>query len=99
MKKVSRSQPISEFELMSADEYDKRCPHATNHENACTGSNEVGQKGSSWESVKAPVTKPRSIPYEQRHCQNGHEACLAGRRDGVVCPDDSCDIDDGVRKA
>jgi hypothetical protein len=84
---------------MSADEYDKRCPHATNHENACTGSNEVGQKGSSWESVKAPVTKPRSIPYEQRHCQNGHEACLAGRRDGVVCPDDSCDIDDGVRKA
>jgi hypothetical protein len=30
----------------------KRCPHATNHRNACTGSNEVGQKGSSWEHVK-----------------------------------------------
>jgi hypothetical protein len=42
---------------------------------------------------------PLRIPIEQRHCQNGNEACLAGRRDGVVCPADSCDIDDGVRKA
>jgi hypothetical protein len=24
----------------------KRCPHATNHENRCTGSNEPGQVGS-----------------------------------------------------
>lgn len=24
----------------------KRCPHATDHLNACTGSNEPGQKGS-----------------------------------------------------
>ena len=30
----------------------KRCPHATDHRNACTNSNEVGQKGSSWEDVK-----------------------------------------------
>ncbi|MBZ5795939.1 hypothetical protein K8353_38060 [Burkholderia contaminans] len=30
----------------------KRCPHATNHRNACTGSNEPGQPGSSWEHVK-----------------------------------------------
>jgi hypothetical protein len=30
----------------------KRCPHATNHINECTNSNEVGQKGSSWEPVK-----------------------------------------------
>lgn len=27
----------------------KRCPHATNHELACTGSNEPGQKGSHYE--------------------------------------------------
>jgi len=27
----------------------KRCPHATNHELACTNSNEPGQKGSSYE--------------------------------------------------
>lgn len=32
----------------------KRCPHATNHINACTGSNEPGQKGSSWENYKVP---------------------------------------------
>ena len=30
----------------------KRCPKAHNHENACTNSNDVGQKGSSWEHVK-----------------------------------------------
>lgn len=30
----------------------KRCPKATHHDNACTNSNEIGQKGSSWEHVK-----------------------------------------------
>jgi hypothetical protein len=29
----------------------KRCPRATHHDNACTGSNEPGQRGSSWEGV------------------------------------------------
>lgn len=33
------------------------------------------------------------------HCQNGGDVCLAGNRDGVCCPEDSCDIDDGMRKA
>jgi hypothetical protein len=32
------------------------------------------------------------------HCQNGGDVCLAGNRDGVCCPEDSCDIDDGTRK-
>ena len=26
----------------------KRCPHANDHRNACTGSNEPGQKGSAY---------------------------------------------------
>ena len=30
----------------------KRCPHATDHRNACTRSNEPGQRGSSWENYK-----------------------------------------------
>lgn len=42
----------------------KRCPHATNHRNACTGSNEPGQPGSSWEHVK-PVGQPAP-----RHAEN-----------------------------
>ena len=29
----------------------KRCPRANDHNNACTNSNAVGQKGSSWEHV------------------------------------------------
>lgn len=36
----------------------KRCPHAHNHALACTGSNAVGQPGSSWEGVK-PITKEK----------------------------------------
>jgi hypothetical protein len=32
------------------------------------------------------------------HCQNGRaDVCLASQRDGVICPEESCDIDDGVR--
>lgn len=34
----------------------KRCPHATDHRNACTNSNEPGQKGSSWEGVRSLAT-------------------------------------------
>ncbi len=40
----------------------------------------------------------RLKPYI-RHCQNGGDVCLASRSDGIVCPDDSCDIDSGVRIA
>lgn len=35
----------------------KRCPHATDHRNACTHSNELGQIGSSWENVKPPKSR------------------------------------------
>jgi len=30
----------------------KRCPKATNHENACTGSNEPGQAGSMYKAIE-----------------------------------------------
>lgn len=33
----------------------KRCPKANNHNLQCTGSNDVGQLGSSWEHVGRPV--------------------------------------------
>ncbi|WP_313082622.1 hypothetical protein [Pulveribacter sp.] len=36
----------------------KRCPRATYHDNACTGSNEPGQKGSSWEQCRS-TEKPQ----------------------------------------
>lgn len=35
----------------------KRCPHATDHRNACTGSNEPGQKGSAYENCVPPNAK------------------------------------------
>jgi hypothetical protein len=38
-------------------------------------------------------------PYWKRHCQSGGENCRAGQRDGVICADGECDIDDGIRAA
>lgn len=41
----------------------KRCPHAHDHRNACTGSNEPGQAGSGYENVEAPslALKARAV--------------------------------------
>jgi Zn finger protein HypA/HybF involved in hydrogenase expression len=44
-------QPITLSDMrmvLCPDCGNKRCPHATHHENACTGSNEPGQPGSSY---------------------------------------------------
>ncbi|MDQ7981922.1 hypothetical protein QYH69_32380 [Paraburkholderia sp. SARCC-3016] len=48
-----------------------------------------------------PCAAPLTIaPLGFRHCQSGNkDVCRAGQRDGVVCPEDSCDIDDGQRAA
>jgi DNA-directed RNA polymerase subunit RPC12/RpoP len=43
-------------------------------------------------------SKPAPV-VPQQHCQNGRaDICLAGSRDGICCPEDDCDIDDGLRK-
>ncbi|MDF3570894.1 hypothetical protein [Enterobacter cloacae] len=36
----------------------KRCPHANDHRNACTGSNEPGQKGSAYPAAPQQEVKP-----------------------------------------
>lgn len=36
----------------------KRCPHANNHRNACTGSNEPGQEGSAYPATPKQEVKP-----------------------------------------
>lgn len=38
--------PIGRPFIVCPDCGNKRCPKATHHDNACTGSNDVGQKGS-----------------------------------------------------
>lgn len=43
----------------------KRCPKATHHDHACTGSNEPGQPGSSYGTPMAPPT-PSSLK-EPKH--------------------------------
>lgn len=57
----------------------KRCPHANDHRNACTGSNDVGQAGSSWEHVKPFVAQAQELTdseiYEWWREDNGLEDC------------------------
>ncbi|WP_434736473.1 hypothetical protein [Escherichia coli] len=36
----------------------KRCPHANDHRNACTGSNEPGQEGSAYPAAPQKEVKP-----------------------------------------
>ncbi len=38
--------PAAAFFIVCRDCGNKRCPHATDHRHACTGSNEPGQVGS-----------------------------------------------------
>lgn len=40
----------------------KRCPHATDHRNACTGSNEPGQAGSAYAECKPHNAELRGRP-------------------------------------
>jgi hypothetical protein len=57
----------------------KRCPHANDHRNVCTDSNEPGQPGSSWAHVK-PFAKrmrqsrPKSTPA--RKAAKGQECMV-----------------------
>lgn len=48
----------------------KRCPKATDHRNACTDSNAVGQKGSSWEQVKPWTGAETGTPQASRAREN-----------------------------
>lgn len=43
----------------------------------------------------SPLCEPLNGGGSPRNCQTGH-AMRCARTDGVVCPEDSCDIDDGI---
>ena len=43
----------------------KRCPHHTDHRLACTGSNEPGQPGSSWENYPPPTPSAGAVAEAQ----------------------------------
>lgn len=64
---------------------------------------EPGESLLEWETRAKSVRESlraaqETEPVPAKHCQNGGDVCLAGNRDGICCPDDSCDIDDGLRK-
>ncbi|HEP1207464.1 TPA: hypothetical protein QEN11_22665 [Stenotrophomonas maltophilia] len=55
---------------------------------------------SAWQAALSAHPSPggQEVPRCARHCQNGFaDICLASQRDGVICPEDSCDIDDRMR--
>lgn len=43
-----KCSPNSKFMLICVKCGNKRCPHANNHKNECTNSNDLGQKGSAY---------------------------------------------------
>ncbi|WP_238139061.1 hypothetical protein [Enterobacter kobei] len=48
----------------------KRCPHANDHRNACTGSNEPGQEGSAYpaapqQEVESQIRKGKTVAMEE----------------------------------
>jgi hypothetical protein len=53
----------------------KRCPRATHHENACTGSNEPGQPGSNY-----PAPKSAEQALRERQAAYGAECMELGRQ-------------------
>jgi Lar family restriction alleviation protein len=55
---------------------------------------EVAQIDAAIERLASPPSAKQEFP----HCQNGGNFCRAGQRDGVTCPEESCDIDDGLRE-
>ncbi|WP_186166492.1 DUF551 domain-containing protein [Burkholderia gladioli] len=74
---------------------------------------ETGSQAAAWElgtrdgkerrkiharAAVSPATADTTWTAPKQHCQNGGDVCLAGNHDGVCCPEDSCDIDDGTRK-
>lgn len=65
-------RPITLYDMrfvVCPDCGNKRCPKANNHSLACTGSNDVGQVGSSWEHIKphaAPQAQELTQPDLQR---------------------------------
>lgn len=47
---------------------------------------------------RASTPAHAAVAGRAHHCQNGRaDVCLASQRDGVICPEASCDIDDGIR--
>lgn len=49
--------------------------------------------------LSAALSQPAGVPRRATNCQNGlADVCLASQRDGVICADDECDIDSGIRK-
>ncbi|WP_213782421.1 DUF551 domain-containing protein [Enterobacter kobei] len=50
----------------------KRCPHANDHRNACTGSNEPGQEGSAYPAAPHQGAEPVTTAYK---LQDGWVAC------------------------
>jgi hypothetical protein len=52
-----------QFMILCPDCGNKRCPKANDHENACTGSNDVGQPGSAYEHGSGNASATRMTEF------------------------------------
>lgn len=58
--------PGYQFMLVCSDCGNKRCPHANDHRNACTGSNDSGQAGSAYEHGSGAATARRWAAFFEK---------------------------------
>lgn len=62
--KEGRKEPIM-FYIFCAECGNKRCPHANDHRNTCTGSNAVGQSGSAYQYGSGAATTRRFRTFKK----------------------------------
>ncbi|WP_186167332.1 hypothetical protein [Burkholderia gladioli] len=84
---ASTDQRMQFFEWASSNGYTEY------HDSMCAAWEKATRR-----AAVSPATADTTWKAPKQHCQNGGDVCLAGNRDGVACPEDSCDIDDGTRK-
>lgn len=68
---IDRIRLLGKRMIVCPDCGNKRCPKANFHGNACTNSNVVGQKGSSWENVKPFAAAPQGEETRREEVAGG----------------------------
>ncbi|WP_316150099.1 hypothetical protein [Cupriavidus sp. BIC8F] len=97
MTKKNEKQPDREALLLQAADYLSMDGAFMSLADALRAARMIRKLARGEALAQQPQGEARQAPKD---CQHGYgDICAAGARDGVVCPEDSCDIDDGIRAA
>ena len=57
---------------------------------------EITALAQTWIGINQALSAAQQVQPQWSHCG---AICRAGKRDGISCPEDNCDIEDGVRES